>query len=104
MFTTLLNNDKNTLTLPIDGSLSWEEMQDQIFYAIIQDCLGCRTWTAQRLDVALRTVRNRIKRLEAKGFKIPERDVKAIEEIKALNRKRSISECRARMEKEGILC
>lgn len=99
----LSNEQEKTLTLPLDGSWTWDEMQDQIFCAMLTECFGCRTWTAQRLDVALRTVRNRIKRLEAKGFTVPERNLEAIREVKSQNRKRSYAECRARLEKEGLL-
>jgi len=94
---------KKQIMLPLDGSCTWEDMQDQIFQATLTDCAGCRTWAAQRLNVALRTVRNRIKKLEDKGFIVPKRDTEAIQQIKSQNRKRSDDECRERLKKEGVL-
>lgn len=89
--------------IPLDGNLTWEEMQDQIFYAILEECSGCRTWTAKRLGVALRTVRNRIKRLEAKGIKVPDVDKKILAEAKLQRHMRLEAECQAKLEKDGYL-
>jgi hypothetical protein len=84
-----LNETSMDITISLDGSLTLDDIEDQVILATLKLCYGCRTWTAKRLAISLRTVRNRIKKLKARGYDIPEVDLISIKKIQVENSARS---------------